>query len=358
MNKIKANKKMVFIIVILISIISLIIVNNNYSFYNEMIVKITKISIDNSSISTNSLNLEEKYSDQEITGIIMNTSKKGTIIKLTNDITTSSVVTETYKIGDEIFVKGKNITGLKRDKYLVFMTLIFIISIYLVGKFRGLLSVITVIGNMTIFYLGLNLYSNGISLILLCLGETIIFTVFSLFLTNGRHLKTLAAIVSVLVSVSILFTMTLIIIKTTKYSGISFTGMEFLTIPAEEAFLAELILGGLGAIMDVSVTISASFAELIEKNKEISTKSLKESGKKIGNDIMGTMINVIFFTYLCSGLPVFVLAIRNGFTLKNYVTANFTLEITRFLIGAIGIVLTIPISIFISTKIFKKVKKT
>ena len=76
--------------------------------------------------------------------------------------------------------------------------------------------------------------------------------------------------------------------------------------------------------------------------------------KEIGKDIMSTMSNVLFFTYLCAGLPIFVLALRNGFTIFNYITTNFSLELSRFLVGSIGIVLTIPISAFISIKLMKR----
>ena len=116
-------------------------------------------------------------------------------------------------------------------------------------------------------------------------------------------------------------------------------------------------MGGLGAIMDVAITISSSISELIDKDNNIEKRNLIKSGKMIGKDIMGTMMNVLFFTYLCSGLPIFVLALRNGYTLSNYINNNFSLEITRFLTGSIGIVLTIPISIYISMKVFKKEAK-
>ncbi len=154
----------------------------------------------------------------------------------------------------------------------------------------------------------------------------------------------------------ILFIGTLIITKTTNYSGISFNDMSFLTVPVEDVFLAEIMIGGLGAIMDIAITISSSIAELIEKDKNITTKALTKSGREIGKDVMGTMINVLFFTYLCSGLPVFTLAIRNGYTVRNYITTNFSIEITRFLVGSIGIVIAIPISLFIAIVIFKKGK--
>ena len=42
------------------------------------------------------------------------------------------------------------------------------------------------------------------------------------------------------------------------------------TEPAfEDVFISELIVGGLGAVMDVAITISSSISELIEKDKNI-----------------------------------------------------------------------------------------
>ena len=106
--------------------------------------------------------------------------------------------------------------------------------------------------------------------------------------------------------------------------------------------------------MDVAITISSSISELIQKDNNISVKNLQKSAREIGKDIMSTMSNVLFFTYLCSGLPIFVLALRNGFSMYNYISSNFTLELTRFLIGSIGIVLTIPVSAHTSIKLMKR----
>ena len=109
--------------------------------------------------------------------------------------------------------------------------------------------------------------------------------------------------------------------------------------------------------MDVAITISSSISELISKNPKITNKQLRKSAKEIGKDIMSTMSNVLFFTYICSGLPIFILAIRNGFSFYNYLTTNISLEISRFLVGSIGIILTIPITTYLSIKIYKEVSK-
>lgn len=358
MKKINIEKKdiITFSILVILSVISLILVNNNYSFYKTTIINVDKITTKKEEVSSNSLGLKETYYNQKITGTILNGEKKNQKVTIDNTSSTSSVVTETYKVGDKLFVSldKKSIDGLKRDNYVVLLIVIFIDLIYLVGKFRGLLAVTSVVINTIIFYLGLDLYFKGVNLLFLCMAESILFTILSLFIAGGVNKKTYAAIISVFISMLVLFIMTYLIAKTTNYSGISFNGMSFITVPVEDVFLAEIMIGGLGAIMDVSITMSSSIGELLEKNKKMSKKALNKSGREIGKDIMGTMINVLFFNYLCSGLPIFVLALRNGFSLYNYISTNFTLEATRFLVGSIGIVLAIPIGLFIAIKLLKE----
>lgn len=352
----KFNKKdlIIFFVILIVGILSVIFVYNDDFLYKKQIMKITSIKTIKEDSSTNTLGLNEKYYTKEIVGINTNLKNKGKKITVKYEETYSSVVTEKYRIGDKVFVGSNTIDNLKRDNYVVIMIFSFVLSIYLVGKLRGLLAILSVTLNTFVFYYGLEFYFNGMNLLLLCMLESIIFTIFSLLIAGGKNKKTFSAIISTFVSTLILLIMTLLVVSITKYSGISFNGMSYLTVPVEDVFIAELMLGGLGAIMDVSITMSSSIAELVEKDNSIKRKSLVNSGREIGKDIMGTMINVLFFTYLCSGLPIFVLALRNGFTLTNYVTTNFTLETTRFLVGSIGIVLAIPIALFISIKLLKR----
>ena len=59
---------------------------------------------------------------------------------------------------------------------------------------------------------------------------------------------------------------------------------------------------------------------------------------------MGTMINVLFFTYISSAIPIVVVKILNGYTLYHLIHFHLVFEIIRFLMGAIGIVLAIPVA--------------
>lgn len=346
-------KKIILIILLLVSAAALIFVYNDEFLYSRQIMKITGIDTVKQEVSHNTMGLEEEHFTRRITGEILNGSEKGETKDLLYEETYSSVVTDRFRVGDKVFVDGTDLE-LKRDFYITLISAVFVILIFLVGSYKGLLSVASVVINSVVFYIGLYLYVNGLNLLVLCVAEMILFSVLSLILASGANKKTLAAVISVVISTFVMLALLLIVVRTTNYKGINFNEVSFLTVPAEDIILPELLIGSIGAVMDVAITISSAIAELIAKNKDISEKELNRSAKEIGKDIMGTMSNVLFFTYLCAGLPVFVLALRNGFLMRNYIASNFSLELSRFLAGSIGIVITIPISAFVAIRIMKR----
>jgi uncharacterized membrane protein len=115
-----------------------------------------------------------------------------------------------------------------------------------------------------------------------------------------------------------------------------------------------ILLSGLGAIMDISITIASSLNELILKNNKIDRTSLLKSGKEISKDIVGTMINVMLFTCYTSVIPTIILATRNNLPFINALNYYGSLELTIVLCTCLGIVLTIPISLMISVLILNK----
>ncbi len=124
--------------------------------------------------------------------------------------------------------------------------------------------------------------------------------------------------------------------------------MQFLTRPYQMIFMAGLFVGSLGAVMDVAITMSASIFALYETNNAISVKALKASGLDIGKDIMGTMTNILFFAYISGSIPMLILYLKNASPLGFSVSMNLSLELARALAGGIGIVLAIPIGLYIS----------
>jgi uncharacterized membrane protein len=69
---------------------------------------------------------------------------------------------------------------------------------------------------------------------------------------------------------------------------------------------------------------------------------------------MGTMISVLLFTTFSGVIPILILALRNNLTIHNAITMFGSIEIIRFLSSSLGIVITIPIALFLSIKLLKR----
>ena len=110
----------------------------------------------------------------------------------------------------------------------------------------------------------------------------------------------------------------------------------------------------MGAVMDVVVTIIITIDEITLNNPGIGLKSVIRSCRNVGDEIVGTMIAIMFFTNLASGLPFFILSMRNGIALHTIIRYNCFFEIGRFLTGSIAVVLAIPIASFIGIAYYKR----
>ena len=361
---IKEKRKRIISIcaVIFLLMAAMVFTYNNYFLYKEDVVKITAVK-NEEVYEKEGLNGEvEKYYNQEITAIIKSGEYKGKSITLNNTCSYSGVKDEGYKKGNYLFVSlsgsedklSANILSVKRDMYVMVLICVFILGIVIFAGKKGVLSIISIIMNIIIFTYALNEYVNGKDILKLCNLMIILFTMISLILASGINKQTVCAIISTLISVALIF----IIYKITKenFEQPEYMMMEYITNPEhlDHIFMAGVLIGGLGAIMDVAISISVAVNELINKDKNISVKNLISSVKEIGYDIMGTMINVLFFTYMCGTIPMMILKIKNGYKFLSIIKFQIPFEIIRFLVGAIGIVVTIPISGFIAITILKK----
>ena len=196
--------KIVILSIIILSIISIIFTLNNDKFYKKDIMKITNIETIDKEVVTNPKGLHEIYNTKIITGVITNNKNKGTIEKITYVESYSSIITDKYKVGDKVFISNHDIDGLKRDTYIVSIISVFVLLMYLLGRIRGLVTILNIVFSTLLFYFSLELYFKGISLLLLTIIEIIIFTIISLFIASGKNKKTLSAIISTIISIIIL----------------------------------------------------------------------------------------------------------------------------------------------------------
>ncbi len=344
----------------------MIFVYNNYSLYERPIAKVMETKSEGVTEEIDMFENEDKLFSQILIAELKNGPEKGKPIHLENTYSLSKAYDQAYKPGDELFVVideetksasilAGEIQDVKRDKYMAIAFWVFLLVLLAVGRTQGFFAVISLAVNVMLLVYAIELYVKKDTNLLLLSGIlAILFTVLSLLFVNGFNGKTYAAIVATLLGTAASIVITLLVMWITSENGLRYEEMGFLTRPYKLVFIAGLFIGSLGAVMDVAITMSSSIFELWEKDNNISMKALKTSGLDIGKDIMGTMTSILFFAYISGSIPMLILYLKNFSPLGFTLSMNLSLELTRALAGGIGIVLTIPIGLYISMFFVKR----
>ncbi len=363
----RKKRNFIFIILLLfVSILSFYFVTNNEGFYSKPIAKITSITEKKENQTDGANGSVEKIKIQHIKAKIINGKLKGKELQFDNTTSFSQINDLNLKVKDEIFVsftQGSNneitdvkLLDLKRDKYLVYVTILFAMLILLIGGYKGFKSLTSVVINILIFSATIELFISGFNLIFISVAASILFIITSISLVGGINKKTLSAIIGTFAATIISMLIAIVVIESNHWNGIHFEEMNFLTHPPRPIFLIEILIGTLGAIIDIAISISSAINELYDTNPNIEKKVLISSGKSIGKDIMGTMSNTLVFAYISGSIPMILLLLRNGFSFSYLINISLSLEIARALTGSIGIVLSIPITIYVSVLLLKNNK--
>lgn len=341
----------------------LIFVSQDAFLYPDTVVRVQ--SVKNTFTDTNQgPNGEtEEYYDQEIQAKILNVSRKGESIILSNTYSSSGINDERYRKGNQLFVsvgetseEGK-IIGKKRDIYLVFLISIFLFLLLLFNEWKGGIILISLVINITIFLLALWRYEKGEDLTTIAFVLMFVFSILTLLFAGGFHKKTVAAITATLLTMMLCYGIYEAVLHACERLPYEMMDYVVNSTDLSDLFLIGVLMGSLGAVMDVSISIAAGVSEIVKQTPDIHIKALVHSVREMGFDIMGTMINVLFFTYISSAIPILVIKIKNGYTLYHFIQFELVFEIIRFLMGAIGIVLAIPVSGFCAVAFLRGMDK-
>ncbi|MDD3403001.1 MAG: YibE/F family protein [Hespellia sp.] len=337
--------------------------------YTQTIGKVTHtetaISGNATNYNTDNDAQKETLYEQKLTIRILNGVHKGEQIKVKSSYAYSQIDSEKYSRGDRVFleIKGEKqissaiVNGVKRDQYAVLLTAALVFAILCIAGKKGARALVSLLLNIGIFICSIFLYEKGADLLKMSYALVGIFTVLTVLIVDGPNKRSFAAIVSTLLTT---FLAVEVFYLALHFGGeIDYASLDYVTggQDLETIFLAGICLTSLGAVMDVSISIAAGLNEVVEKNPEVKLRELLSSGREIGHDITGTMINVLFFTYMCGLLPVLIIKLKNSIQLLTIVRLQIPFEIARFLLGGISILLAIPVSIVITTVALKLRRK-
>ena len=343
----------------LIYLIAVIFVMNDAWLYQTPIAKLTKVETSVAGESKSTRGTQEIKYKQKIRGVILNGTNKGEIVDFSNEYTYTGMLKQKYHKGDKVLLNGSennvgsSIQCVKRDTELIILLGLLILVLMMIAGKKGLLTIVTVGINIVIFTAGFLKSGDDADVVAICNKMVIFFAIATLIGLNGIHRKTWAAVLSTLCVLFLI--MMLFDFSIHRYGDLDYSNLEYLGSMSNSAdiFWTDIMLTGLGAIMDVTVTISAATGEIVRKNPSVSIRKLIHSGREIGYDIMGTMINVLLFVLVSGMIPMFILKMNNEIRFITLVRYHIPYDICRFLIESIGIVLAIPVSVLIASIIMK-----
>ncbi len=250
---------------------------------------------------------------------------------------------------------------------IALLILILFILMYLVGDKRGIKSFFTLCFNFIIFFVMIEFISFNVQPILITVISCILISSVTLFYINGFNIKTMSALISVTIVVLLTILLTY---KMGLYANIQGFGSEQLeeisgaalsldvSLSFPKIVVCVLLIGLLGAIVDVSISISSSMNEIYKQNPAIAKKDLLTSGINIGKDILGTMTNTLLFAYVSGFLTLIIYYVEIKLTLSELLNKKvFVSDVFQILSSGIGIILIIPVTAFISVTLMYYYKK-
>ncbi|MFC2608063.1 MAG: YibE/F family protein, partial [Selenomonas sp.] len=171
---------------------------------------------------------------------------------------------------------------------------------------------------------------------------------------NGCNVKSAGAIVGTIGGIFVAGLLALLAIHFTYLTGIAEEHAGMLKVlylkdvDFRELLFSGIVLGALGAVMDVAVSIASAQCEMKNLAPKTSFTVLVASGLAVGRDVMGTMANTLVLAYIGGALPLMLLLFSQP-NLSFVHVANLDMiatEIVRSLIGSIGLLFAIPITAY------------
>lgn len=250
-----------------------------------------------------------------------------------------------------------------RSNHLIILCLIFLLLIILIGRSKGFATILALLFTGAAIFLvyipsilkGYNIYA---STVINCI---FIITV-SLILLNGINKKTLCAILGNIGGVAVAGILTLIMSNVLNISGFvdeDYTYLAYLEtgvpIDLKAVVWGGVVIGSLGAIMDVAMSIASAMNELSDNMQEKSFSKMLKSGMNIGKDAIGTMTNTLILAYIGGSLAmVLLLTAYNRNVLYLFNLEMIVVEVMQAIVGSMGILFAVPVTAIFAAYIFNR----
>jgi uncharacterized membrane protein len=180
-----------------------------------------------------------------------------------------------------------------------------------------------------------------------CLGVIVV----SVFVVHGLNRKSLAALCGTLAGLGIVTSIGAFALATSRMTGLGTESQIFLAVGTDGRIdmprlaLAAVMVGSLGAIVDMSVGQASAAAELAAVDETMRGRRLYVSALNVGRDHIGSLVNTLALAYFGGALPLILLISLGYQPLAISVNSEEIVEsLIAVMAASLGLVLCVPIT--------------
>lgn len=299
---------------------------------------------------------------------------KGMIAPVANEITDNPVFNIDVGPGQEVVLAvvsqpGQkteiNIADYHRAPALGVLLAVFLVAFIFFGGKKGLKSLLgLVVSVILIACVLMPLSMHGFNPLLVAIGICFVSTIATVYFVAGFSRKFWASVLGTVCGVIVAGIAAQLVIQFAPLTGLSSEEAQILrgsVLAGSPQFYkgllaAGMLIGALGVIMDVGVSIASAVSEIAKNNPSADQDQLYQAGMNVGRDIMGTMTNTLILAYAGSALPLLLLISQVPSTKLINLDLVAT-EVASAISGSLGLVLTIPTTAWFSARLLARPAK-
>lgn len=282
---------------------------------------------------------------------------KGLITELTLNVLANPGV-PAFEVGDRILVQpvgaaagGYVYIDFQRSRPLLLLAGVFALLVVGLARWKGLAALIGLAATLFVlakFVLPSILDGNNPVAVCIVGASVTMFIVF--YVAHGVTVRSSTALVGTLLS---LLVTGLLAVWATTASHLGGTGSEeALTVNAlagqvdlRGLLLGGIIIGGLGVLNDVTITQASTVWQLHLAEPAAGPMALYRRGMHVGRDHIGATVDTLILAYAGAALPLLIFFSLADRSFGQVITSSLVAEeVVRSLVGAIGLVLSVPIT--------------
>lgn len=249
-------------------------------------------------------------------------------------------------------VRTYTIAEVVRLPSLLPLGILLVVVLLAIARLRGLAALVGLAASIAVFLFAIvpALQRGDDPLIATVFGSIAVLVV-AVFVVHGFGRKSVAALGGTLAGLIAVGGLGALALALTRMTGFSSEEAVFLSVATEgnidiaRLALAGIMVGSLGALVDMSIGQSSTTFELAGVDPDLRGRALYVSALNVGRDHIGSLINTLALAYFGGALPLVMLLSLNFQPLSVALNSEGIVEsIVTVIVASIGMVLCVPVT--------------